>query len=203
MARPPVAAALAAVVAAATTLMLGPAPASSSAAGGLFAVEDSGRMPCPAFVAAKARGGPGFTRAIGFVEGYISAANRYEANTFDLSPWHNGQAYALILEQHCKTHRGDTIGMAAQRLVIALQPLRLATPSRLLTVGDGPQRTLVYEAIIKRAQAALTRRGLYRGPASGAFDAATRAGFVKFQRTAGLEPSGVPDPATLWKLLNP
>ncbi|PLK26995.1 peptidoglycan-binding protein [Novosphingobium sp. TH158] len=180
-----------------------PQSARAAAPDGVFAVEESGRMPCPAFVAAKAKNSPAFTRAIGFIEGYISAANRYEANTFDLSPWHTGQAYGLILEQHCKAHASDTIGMAAQRLVAALQPLRLASPSKLIEVGNGKHKAVLYEAILKRAQSALARRGLYRGAASGTFDAPTQKAFAAFQSGASLQPTGVPDPATLWKLLNP
>lgn len=184
-------------------VILGHGTARSAADNGLFAVEDSGRMPCPAFLTAKSQGKESFNRAIGFIEGYISAANRYEARTFDLSPWHNAQSYALILEQHCKTHQSDNVGMAAQRLVIALQPLRLATPSKLIEVGNGKHRTVLYEAILRRAQSALARRGLYKGEVSGKFDPPTEAAILAFQRSAGLDPTGVPDPATLWKLLNP
>lgn len=191
------------VITAAALFALAQSPARASGPDGIFAIEEGGRMPCPAFVQEKAKKSAAFVRAIGFVEGYVSAANRYEANTFDLAPWHTPQIYAVILEQHCKNHSTDTIGMAAQRMVAAFQPLRLATPSKLVEVGDGKRKAIVYEAILKRSQSALGRRGLYRGAATGKFDPATEAAFVAFQRSASLEPTGMPDPATLWKLLNP
>jgi len=189
--------------AAALAPALATAPAFAAGPDGVFALEESGRMPCPEFVAAKGKDSPAFARAIGFVEGYVSAANRYEPNTFDLAPWHTGGAYALILEAHCKAHPADTLGMAAQRLVVALQPFRLAALSKLIEVGAGQHKVILYEAILKRAQAMLTRRGFYRGAASGQFDPATRNAFASFQRSVALTPTGMPDPATLWKLLNP
>lgn len=192
-----------AIGAAVALFALAQSPARAAGPDGMFAVEEGGRMPCPTFLEAKAKKDQSLARAIGFVEGYISAANRYEPNTFDLAPWHTPQMYALILEQHCQKQPSDNLAMAAQRLVAAFQPLRLATPSKLIEVGDGKHKAVLYEAILKRSQSALARRGLYRGEATGKFDAATEAAFAAFQRSVALDPTGVPDPATLWKLLNP
>ncbi len=166
-------------------------------------MEESGRMPCPAFVAARTAKNATYERAIGFVEGYLTAANRYEPNTFDLAPWQNGTAFGMIIDAHCRQQPTDTLAVALQRLVGALQPMRLAEPSKLIEVGDGHHKVILYEMILKRAQAALARKGAYHGTETGVFDAATRTGFATFQKTVSLEPTGLPDPATLWLLLNP
>jgi hypothetical protein len=180
-----------------------PAAGNANTAQGIFAVEESGRMPCPAFVAARAAKNASYERALGFIEGYLSAANRYEPNTFDLAPWQNAQAFGMILDAHCKQQASDTLGMATQRLVGALQPLRLAEPSKLIEVGDGQRKVILYEMILKRAQSALARKGLYRGTATGLYDQPTRAAFTTFQKSVSLDQTGLPDPATLWMLLNP
>jgi hypothetical protein len=180
-----------------------PAMAGASTAQGIFAVEESGRMPCPAFVSARAAKSPGYERALGFIEGYLSAANRYEPNTFDLAPWQNATAFGMILEAHCKKQASDTLGIAIQRLVGALQPMRLAEPSKLIEVGDGQRKVILYEMILKRAQSALARKGLYRGAATGLYDQPTRVAFASFQKSVSLDQTGLPDPATLWMLLNP
>lgn len=193
------ASAIAALIAAA--IISGTAEARTSQ--GIFAVEESGRMPCPAFVAARAAKNASYERAIGFVEGYLTAANRYESNTFDLAPWQNATAFGMILDAHCKRQSSDTLGIALQRLVGALQPLRLAEPSKLIEVGDNRGKVILYEMILKRAQAALQRKGVYSGTSTGVFDAPTRAGFAAFQKSVSLDPTGLPDPATLWLLLNP
>lgn len=180
-----------------------PATGSAGTAQGIFAVEGSGRMPCPAFIAARTAKNASYERALGFVEGYLSAANRYEPNTFDLAPWQNAAAFGMILEAHCKKQGSDTLGMALQRLVGALQPMRLAEQSKLIEVGDGQRKVVLYEMILKRAQSALARRGLYTGTATGSFDQPTRLALVSFQKSVSLDPTGLPDAATLWVLLNP
>jgi peptidoglycan hydrolase-like protein with peptidoglycan-binding domain len=75
--------------------------------------------------------------------------------------------------------------------------------SPLLEVGDSQNRAFVYETILRRAQAALWIRGLYSGPEDGQFSPSLRQAFVAFQSEKGLSQTGVPDPATLWNLLNP
>jgi hypothetical protein len=185
------------------SVAINPAAGSANTAQGIFAVEESGRMPCPAFIAARAAKNASYERALGFIEGYLSAANRYEPNTFDLAPWQNAAAFGMILEAHCKKQGSDTLGMATQRLVGALQPLRLAEPSKLIEVGDGQRKVILYEMILKRAQSALARKGLYRGTATGLFDQPTKLAFASFQKSVSLDQTGLPDPATLWMLLNP
>src|SRR3546814_21201959 len=69
---------------------------------GVFAVEEAGRALCPVFVKARAEKSEAYARYVGFIEGYLTAANRYEPNTFELTPWHNANAFALILSKHCQ-----------------------------------------------------------------------------------------------------
>ncbi|MGD9471046.1 MAG: peptidoglycan-binding protein [Novosphingobium sp.] len=171
---------------------------------GQFAVEGSGRATCQQFSAARRdQQSADYRTLIGFVEGYLTAANRYEPETFDLSPWHNEAGFGLILEKHCAEHPEESLVGSLQKLVIGLRPIRVAQFSKLVEVGDGTNRALVYEAILKRAQAALKRRGLYRGAEDGSFSPALRDAVKQFQKQQGLTATGVPDPATLWTLLNP
>jgi hypothetical protein len=169
-----------------------------------FAVEGSGRLTCTDFVAARSdRNSAEYQRFIGFVEGYLSAANRYESNTFDLTPWHNAAAFDLILDAHCRAHGEDTIVSVVQRMVTGFRPVRVAQFSELLEVGDGQYHAYVYETVLRRAQAALRIHGYYTGEEDGRYSASLRDAFLEFQRKSDLEPTGVPDPATLWTLLNP
>jgi Putative peptidoglycan binding domain len=179
-------------------------PASADNTSKQFAVEGSGRLDCAAFTAARTdKGSAEYQRLIGFVEGYLSAANRYEPNTFDLSPWHNAAAFDLILDKHCSEHPDDIIVSVVQKMVGALRPVRIADFSPLIEVGTGENRAFVYQTILKRAQAALGARGLYRGEEDGVYSPQMRDALRAFQRSANLYETGVPDPATLWTLLNP
>lgn len=169
-----------------------------------FAVEGAGRLDCSAFNAAREnKSSAEYQRMIGFVEGYLSAANRYEPNTFDLTPWHNAAAFDIILKSHCAANKQDTLVSVVQRMVTGLRPFRIAQFSPMVEVGDDRHKTVVYETILRRSQAALKLRGLYKGEENGKFTPETRNALVAFQRQSSLEPTGVPDPATLWTLLNP
>ena len=169
-----------------------------------FAVEGAGRLDCASFTKARAdKGSAEYQRLIGFVEGYLSAANRYEPNTFDLSPWHNAAAFDLILEKHCSENPDEVMIAVVQKMVGALRPLRVANFSPLVEVGTGENRAFVYETILRRTQAALRSRGLYDGEEDGNFSPKMRDALLAYQRSADLYETGVPDPATLWTLLNP
>ena len=168
-----------------------------------FAVEDAGRATCAAYT--KARGGnpEAASRYLGFIEGYLTAANRYEPNTFDLTPWHSTEAFALILDQHCAKRPDDGLALVAQQIVVAMMPLRLADKSDLVVVGEGDHRAVVYERILWRAQNELMRRGLYRGQVNGQYSPEFKSALTRFQQSARLDPNGLPDIPTLWVLLNP
>lgn len=169
-----------------------------------FAVEGVGNLTCARFTQARAdRSSDEYQRMIGFTEGYLSAANLYEPNTFDLTPWHNAAAFDLILENHCVEHPEDTLVSVTQRMVSGFRPLRIARFSQLLEVGAGQNRAFVYETVLRRAQAALQILGHYSGPENGQFSAELAEAFRHFQEEKGLNPTGVPDAATLWTLLNP
>lgn len=184
-------------------LLIPPWNAAAATQDGRFAVEGPGQAMCSRILQAKDRNTEEYARYIGFIEGYLSAANRYEPNTFDLTPWHTSQALSLIMVKHCESHPNDLLGVVVQQLVVAMMPLRLASYSSMERIEDGPNRAEVYEQIVKRSQEALARRGLYAGPADGRFSPAMRDALIEFQKTAQLDPTGVPDTATLWTLLNP
>ncbi|WFL75952.1 peptidoglycan-binding domain-containing protein [Altererythrobacter arenosus] len=169
-----------------------------------FAVEGAGRLDCATFTKARVdKGSAEFQRFIGFVEGYLSAANRYEPNTFDLSPWHNAAAFDLILEKHCNENPQEALVSVVQKMVGALRPVRVAEFSPMVEVGSGENRAFVYETILRRAQAVLRTRGLYSGAEDGKYSPQMRDALLTFQKNSDLYATGVPDPATLWTLLNP
>ena len=185
-------------------LFISPAIAQADNASGQFAVEGAGVLSCQAFNDARTdKGSAEFQRLIGFTEGYLSAANRYEPNTFDLSPWHNAAAFDLILEKHCGENPNEMIVGVLQKMVSALRPVRIADYSPMVEVGTGENRAFVYRTILRRAQASLRSRGLYAGEEDGQYTEQLRDALLVFQKQADLFETGVPDPATLWTLLNP
>lgn len=183
--------------------MLIAVPAQAASNAGEFAAKGPGRTSCTAFVDAKTRNAPEYGQFIAFVEGYITAANRYEPNTYDLAPWHNAGAFGAILEQHCKANAADTLAVVALKLAGAFNPIRLVDASPLIEVKEGEARAVLYAAILKRAQSELKKKGLLGIEPDGTFNPETRSALQTFQSQAKLPPTGVPDGVTLWFLLNP
>lgn len=184
-------------------VLLWPAEARAETRDHQFALEESGRATCAMYTHARKSSPQATARYIGFVEGYLTAANRYEPNTFDLTPWHTPEAFALILDEHCAKNPDEPLAMVTQQIVVAMMPFRLADKSDLVVIREGDHQTAVYQRIIWRAQDELARRGLYRGKLDGADSPELRSALTRFQQLARLDPSGLPDVATLWVLLNP
>lgn len=179
-----------------------------------FAIEEYGRVSCEQFATARLnKEGASYARIMGFVQGYMTAANRYEPDTFDLSPWHNAPAFDLILDKHCKDKPKDTLVTTLQLMVSSMRPLRVAKPSPLVKVSDGQNYMLVYEAILRRSEMVLRARNYLISPTPAAatdepagpyvFKPELREAFRKYQHDKGLPATGMPDTATLWTLLNP
>lgn len=169
-----------------------------------FAVKGAGRLECAAYMdARKNKGSAEYQRLMGFIEGYITAANRYEPDTFDLSPWHNAAAFDIITSNYCKDHPTATLISVVQQMVTGFRTIRVAKFSPMLEVGAGKNRAFVYQAVLRRSQQALKVRGLYTGVEDGQYTKPLGDAFASFQKSKGLTATGVPDPATLWMLLNP
>ncbi len=179
----------------------GPALAASSA--GEFAAKGPGRVPCSAYVDARTRNLPAVAQFISYIEGYITAANRYEPNTYDLAPWHTPGEFAAILDQHCKANGQDTLAVASLKLATALNPIRMTESSPLIEVRDGTNVAVIYESVLRRVQDELKRKGLFTPAPDGKFSPATKAALLAFQTRSKLPATGVPDTATVWTLLNP
>lgn len=183
--------------------MITATPVVAATASGDFAARGAGTASCAAYTDVRTRKAPEVAAFMSYIDGYLSAANRYEVDTYDLTPFHNQAMLALILDKYCKEHAQDIMAVAALRLTAAVHPLRLTQKSTKIQVVDGANRVMVYEAILQKAQAELTRKGLYKGQADGKYSPAVKTALVAFQKQSKLPESGVPDPATLWLLLNP
>ncbi len=179
-------------------------PAQSSTPQGEFAVEGAGLAKCPAFLEARTARSDAYSRFIGYVEGYMTAANRYAPETFDLSPYQTGELFGMIIENHCKSNPDDQLYYIVQSLAAQLDGDRLVNRSDLMRInGSETGPVAVYEEVVRRMQQRLTEENLYRGEADGQFDEELQRSIENYQAAVGLQPSGMPDTLTLWILFSP
>lgn len=177
------------------------APVRAADSEGRFAIEGGGAMPCSDFLDAEKRGSSRYDYFLGWAQGYLTAANRYEAETFDLVPWQNSRILTLAIRGFCEQNMETTLFRTIDYLSLALKGQRLAQASETVTVGEGEASETLYRDVLRRAQQRLIALGHLDGKADGVWGMATRRAFEAFQKAAGADPvTGMPDQATLYML---
>lgn len=178
-------------------------PAQAADNDGQFATKGAGAATCQRFSSAQAERAEAYDRFRHWLEGYFTAANRYEPNTYDLVPWGSTEVWALIIDNYCKKNPNDYLVQAVQKLAIATNKDRLKENSPRLTVTMAGQSTRIYEEVLRRVQIRLTALGLYDDLPDGKFGPKTMEAIATFQISEGLGGTGLPDPLTVWKLVKP
>lgn len=169
---------------------------------GQFAIKGMGPATCQRFVAARNAQSREYFQFGGWINGYLSATNRYEQQTFDVVPWQSTGLLAGWLARFCQRNPDAPFVRAVAMMVNTLGKERLTARSELVEAQVGDQVVYIYESILRRVQERLSERGHYTGAATGNFDSQTREALERFQREAGLKLTGLPDQPTLAKLLS-
>ena len=166
---------------------------------GAYALRGPGALSCADFLQARQEKdrGKGFLL---WVDGYLSAANLFSRDTFDLLPWGNESYLAVLLEGHCKRHPKQPFHVAVNKLLEGLSDLRLRNQSPQIEAKQGGAKVLVYQDTLKRLQKRLKREGVYSGEVHGRYDQATAEAIRRFQKKRGLPATGLPDYMTLHAL---
>ena len=170
-------------------------------ANGRFAVKGAGTLPCKVLTAEREKKSNGYFLIGGWVEGYLSAHNRYVDDTFDITSFESTELLLAVIGDHCAKHPEDRLYPVVNAMIAKLAEERLRTTSERIQVSDGTRTTMLYQATIRRIQEALAAKQLYQGDADGTFSDATKTALAAFQKGINFEATGFPDQATLWRLL--
>lgn len=176
-------------------------PAAAADPQGRFATKGVGQARCADLNAAATAKSPRLASYLSWIAGYLSAANRYETNTYDLIAW-QGELYLLSqIQSYCAKNPGTDLLTMSRAMVRSLGPGRIASASPLVSIDAGGRRFTLYGEIVRRAKLKLAAARLYSGPIDMTADAGFVAALAAFQRTERLPPSGAPDQETLYRLL--
>lgn len=170
-------------------------------ADGKFAMKGAGLLPCGVYVTERAKKSNAYYLIGGWVEGYISAYNKYANDNFDVTSFESLELLLKLMDHHCKSNPKDRLYSVLDAIVVQLMPDRLTKESERVKLTDKERSTALYTDTIRRMQAELTRRGLYKGAVDGQFTDATRSALIAFQSDIGFAKTGFPDQTTLWRLL--
>ena len=180
-----------------------PALAGAADVNGQFATKGVGVLSCRQFVDDRSKDGEFRQRFRSWLDGYLTAVNRYEPGTYDAAPWASGEVFATIVERHCRESPNESYAQAAQKLILSLKEDRLTQRSPLRSVTASGRSTQIYEEVLRLLQVQLADRGLYTGRPDGVFGPRTQDAIATFQISEGMAGTGLPDPLTVWKLLRP
>lgn len=185
----------------AATLMSLEAHAADS--GGQFSVEGIGGSTCENFVTAKSESSNAYYAFLGWLDGYMTGINQYAPETYDITPWQSQNLLAALFEKFCAKNPGAKFFAVANKMIVELRDDRLRESSAPVIAKVGERSIRVYREILRRVQVLLKEGGHYKGGIDGLFGPNTRRALESYQKQVGSTVTGLPDQATLFKLLSP
>ena len=185
----------------AATLMSLEAQAADS--GGQFSVEGIGGSTCESFVTAKSESSNAYYMFLGWLDGYMTGINQYAPETYDITPWQSQNLLAALFEKFCAKNPGANFFAVANKMIVELRDDRLRESSAPVIAKVGERSIGVYREILRRVQVLLKEGGHYKGGIDGLFGPNTRRALESYQKQVGSTVTGLPDQATLFKLLSP
>ena len=174
--------------------------ASAADEDGKFAVKGAGKRLCSNFLLAAEQKSTDYYLYGGWLEGYISAYNRFQPENYDATPWQTTELLLALLQQDCENGKDRHFLTVTNGLLKALFPIRLPAESALVAIDVNDAKSYFYVEILKRAKQRLRKMDYLKDMGSSDFDQATLDAFKHFQRDNGLAQTGVPDQNTLMNL---
>ncbi len=139
-------------------------------------------------------------RFVGWVAGFVTAANAYSDDTFDLAPLAPAEILANTIAQQCDQNPDAAVVEVAVALMRELEGQRLRSGRPILELEHEGESTRIHGEILRRTQAALSELGYYEGGVDGAYGPQTRGAITAFQEGIGVPQTGLPDQRTLLAL---
>ena len=168
-----------------------------------FAVKGRGLAPCSALTDAYRHETPQRFLFAGWLNGYLTALQQTDPETFDLAPWQSTDFLVRYTLRYCGENPDRPFFAAAATLATALREHRLTEPSDLILIRAEGRQGRYYQETLRQVEQRLNALGLAQVEADGTFTAETYNALKAFQRRHKLEVTGLPDLQTLLKLFAP
>jgi Putative peptidoglycan binding domain len=136
-----------------------------------------------------------------WLAGYLTAANAYEKDTYDLLSWQSDGVIAASLIGYCRANPKVAVGVAAAKMVQSLRATRVVASGAFQTLTLNGQQIRFYDETVVRMKRLLAAKAGYNGPMDRALNTpALREALLRFQATRKIPQTGLPDEATLVSL---
>ena len=163
---------------------------------GRYAAKGPGLMPCSTFLSQLQSQGEGATLAMVWFSGYLSAANAFIDDTYDLVSWQSDGMLANLLAGRCSQSPDRPLVSAANEVVQLIGSGRITSAEQPERVKVGELERLIYPSVVRQIQQALKDNGQSL-TVDGDFGPGTQRAIRSFQENKGLETTGFPDALTL------
>ncbi len=162
-----------------------------------FAIKGAGIAKCSKFIEFHQKKDDIYLVFGGWLEGYLTAINQQQANTFDLAPWQSTQLMLIAAEALCKQKPDMTFQSAVQILIAELMPQKVTQGGKFISID----KYVYQEEVVKRIKNALKSRNLYSGNVNDVqYDEKLKIAVKKFQKNIQQPQTGLPDQGTLYEL---
>ncbi len=167
---------------------------------GSFAVKGAGSISCESYIAIKEKRSRDYYVFVGWLEGYLTAANQHKKGTYDLSPWQSPELLMMALSRHClKTPKKGFI-TAVNDMIKVLEQEKLEQASEIVAMTSEGKQTFVYKSILKKIQRRLSAETFFKGAVDGTYTPLLRDAIKAYQKKKDIVPTGLPDQITLFHL---
>lgn len=164
------------------------------------AVESLGVRSCADLIKAQADDETLYAAFGVWIGGYLTAANAYEADTFDLTPWQPVELATAQIAVACKQQEDATVAAATASYVKYLKDQRLTESSNLIRLRAGDKAMFLYKSVLADVRARLEAQGASIASPEGQFGASFGRAIQSYQRENGLPETGLPDVQTMLSL---
>ncbi len=166
-----------------------------------FSSRGLGIITCQRYLEEKAGNTESYPFFRSWLNGYLSAYNQFQPETFDISSGAPIEQLIAAVEQICEADPQRPFWAAASRLTRLLYDRRMTVKPELVNLTAGENTVTVTKAQVRRVQQALKDLGYQVGVVDGLYGGNTRRALEAFQQSESLPVTGLPDPATAAKLL--
>ncbi len=167
-----------------------------------FAVRGVGALQCSAFLKPTGQAAA-FERVSveNWVLGYLTAENRLTPNTYDIMALQAPQVLPNLVAALCQSNPNASVESVVAGLVQRLAPIKIDRNSPLITTKAAQNEVEIRQATLVLVEKALMTRRYYRGRGDGKYGPDLQKALTKFQKDQSLPQTGLPDSATVLRLL--
>lgn len=166
-----------------------------------FAVYGIGGKSCRQLVESARKDKSTASALVLWVQGYLSAVNHMTQGIFEVSPIIDFNSIVEIVYSQCERNPDQPVYSAVAGFINAVQKASLPRSSPVVEAKAAGKTAIIRAATLASVQTALAAQGRYDGKPDGTFGLKLEAALRAYQHAEKLPETGLPDAATIVRLL--